>query len=506
MHRRSTAAASWEELIPSSFERTLYIQDLKIAIPAGSFILYRTGEKNKNGSNDAPEGCQLSREQQNQQELKSAVGRIIEVLDSVPDDLLALPQEPDVLLPVQYAKVNVFEDYSLISDKLFLNEAESSAALNGRRAWQRLVQLCTYKWIPSSDVVGLSFVFLEEDTTFVDECCGMFNAYLLKHRIDSSGQISSISRDLCPPFPSCLESFRRQWSVDHCHMIFNSIRQIRQDMQKSLCRVAQSQGDFTVKTTKLLLPNCSWFYIKSNLACRGINSIPAVRYTVPKSILSWGLTLHSCPYIGSFDVIRFDTKEKMDAFRQLFGMMAGFGVRKRRPRYMEGKSVLSINDVLNIISCRSLTEDNTNDNSNQSESVNYHCFKQLGMTDDGIDLAYDSSEGVLQIVLRYRKLIVTNTSLSSLVSVGVAKREEAAACSDSTQVVDMNEITPGMEFIDNEYIMQIQKVFTNELHAKRVYKIVDNDTTTTTMKVYSSEIVIYTDVTDVHQKIQQMLE
>lgn len=128
------------------------------------------------------------------------------------------------------------------------------------------------------------------------------------------------------------------------------------------------------------------------------------------------------------------------------------------------------------------------------------------MTDDGIDLAYDSSEGVLQIVLRYRKLIVTNTSLTSLVSVGVAKREEAAACSDSTQVVDMNEITPGMEFIDNEYIMQIQKVFTNELHAKRVYKIVDNDTTTTTMKVYSSEIVIYTDVTDVHQKIQQMLE
>ena len=133
------------------------------------------------------------------------------------------------------------------------------------------------------------------------------------------------------------------------------------------------------------------------------------------------------------------------------------------------------------------------------------------MTDDGYDLAYDSSEGVLQIVLvQYRKLIIRNSSWGSLVSVGVAKHSEAVTPrtskprrSDSSQVVDMSEITPGMEFIDDNYVMQIQNIFPHELLAMTVYKIVDNNTTmTATRKVNSSEIVIYIDISDVHQKIQ----
>ena len=450
------------------------------------------------------------------------VGRIINVVDSIEgidnpehfatisfaDDLAS--QQLDDNVPVQFLKVNVFSDHSVISDKLHLRQTESSQASkkNGDKTsttWQRLVQLSEYDWIPSSAVLGLSFVFPEGDGALLshafDDCRGMFNAYLLTHRMDSAGLISYIPPDSCPPFPSYLEEFRKLWSVDHSQMIFNSIRQIRQDMQRSLCRVAQSQGDFAMKTTKLLVPSCCWFYIKSSLASKGMHSVSPVRYTQPRSVLSWGLALRSCPYVGSLDVIRFDTKEKMNIFRQLFGIMAGVGIRKRRPKYCDGKALLSLNDVLNIISCPDA------DDSNDTPPDDHDTFKRFGTTGDGIDLAYDSSEGVLQIVLRYRKMVVTNTSMNSLSSLGVlaTTANNEAASLDSSSDAEI-EIVPGMEFVDSMYVMRIHQVFANEIHAKQAYKINDHAAKRTMKAVHSSEIVIYTDVVNVHRQIKKMLE
>ena len=547
MHHPAAAAVSWEELSPSSFKTTLYVPSLKISITPGSFILYSRPEMQQPSSAQAPPSRDANNEKglrtstlegQSGEELNkmsNCVGRIIKVVNSVeeidnfehfassaafPDDVASLLQQPaDV--SVQYVKVNVFRDQSVISNKVCLDQSALSQASNGKSTWQRLVQLCKYDWIPSSAVVGLAFVFPEADNVMLphtfDDCRGMYNAYLLKYRIDTEGHISCIPSDSCPPFPSCLKPFCKLWSVDHCQMIFNSIRQIRQDMQRSLCRVAQSQGDFSVKTTKIQLPSCSWFYIKSSLASEGIQSIPAVSYTQPKSVLTWGLTLYSCPQTGSLDVIRFDTKEKMDGFRRLFGIMSGFGVRKKRPRYRDGKSLLSLNDVLNVITCPSQEEnDSTNENRNSTECVDHGPFKRFGTTDDGIDLAYDASEGVLQIVLRYRKLVVTNMSIGALASVGVATcadgrgrssslQNPSSDCSTSSTFDCMIDIAPGMEFVDDMYVMRVQKVFSNEIHAKRVHKIVDQ-ATKRTMSVHSSEIVIYTDAEDVHLQIQKMLQ
>ena len=351
---------------------------------------------------------------------------------------------------------------------------------SGNSSWQRLIQLCEYCWIPSSAVVGLSFVFPDETDNVsmlshaFDDCRGMFKAYLLKHRKDSAGLISCIPPDSCPPFPSCLEDFRKQWSVDHCQLIFNSIYQICQDMQRNLCRVAQSQGDFSIKTTKLQVPNCCWFYIKSNLSIRGIHSVTPVRYTQPKSVLSWGLTLCSCPYIGILDVLRFDTREKIRVFRQVFGVMAGVGIRKRRPKYVDGTSLLSDNNVLNIIMCRDLNDLTIT----PADSTSSHeTFKRFGSTDDGIDLAYDSSQGLLQIVLRYRKMVVTNSSIHALSSLGVVLPNYSTSANhgtvtsldenSSTEDDEETEIVPGMEFVDGMYVMQVWQVYPHEVHAKQ---------------------------------------
>ena len=359
-----------------------------------------------------------------------------------------------------------------------------------------------YDWIPSTAVLGLAFVFPAANGKLVlhtpDDCQGMFNVFLLEHRIDDNGVISNIPPRGCPPFPCYIESFRQLWSIDYSQMIFSGIRQIRQNMQQSLCRVAQSQGDFSVKKTKLQLPNCCWDYIKNVLTSHDeICSVSAVTYCKPKAILSWGLTMHSSSYVGSLDVIRIDTREKLEVFRQLFGVMAGFGVRKRRPRYCEGKAVLSINDVLNVISPP------LNCATNASNACGFRLF---GVTGDGIDLAYHASDGVLQITLRYRKMVVTNSSLASLESVGVANNENLSGGSNSSILGD---IALGIQFMDDMYVMEVSNVLRNEVHAKQVYKVVHAHglERSRTIKLQSSaQTVIYTDSNYVAQQILKMIE
>ena len=104
------------------------------------------------------------------------------------------------------------------------------------------------------------------------DCHGMKNVFLLKFRISQDGNVSVIPKEMCPPFPSFIESFSKLWSLCYCELIFNSIHQIQHAMQHILCRVAQSQGDFAVKNVKLQFPSCCWFYIKSQMQAEGVQS------------------------------------------------------------------------------------------------------------------------------------------------------------------------------------------------------------------------------------------
>ena len=504
-------AASWEEVIPSSFKMTLYLPSLKISITAGSFILYERQRL------DGESGAHTK-----------SVGRIIKVVDSIegidnPECLAGLQASqqptPDNVL-VQYLKVNVFSDQSMISGKHYSRQLEtsqtSSTSADGNdetsNCWQRVAQLCQYDWISSSAVAGLAFVLPDAVSNSMmgsqhayDDCRGMFNVFLLKHQMDSTGHVSCIPTDSCPPFPCLLQGFSEQWSVDHCQIIFNSILQIRRDMHRSLCRIAQSQGDFAIKKTKLQVPSCSWFHIKSIAAFKGVDSVTPVRYTQPKAVLSWGLTLSSCPYVGSLDIIRFDTNEKMKIFRQLFGVMSGVGIRKRRPNYCDGRSVLSMNDVLNIIICRNVEADVANEAAQDGESHDNE-FKCFGTADDGIDHEYDSLLGVLQIVLRYRKMVVTHSSLNNLSSVGVIAHQARRTARDNALADQDFEIAPGMEFVDGIYVMQVRRVYANEIHAQRAYKIIVDATKRTMRSLQSTEIVVYTDVAHVQRQIEKMLD
>jgi hypothetical protein len=188
-------------------------------------------------------------------------------------------------------------------------------------------------------------------------------------------------------------------------------------------------------------------------------------------------------------VLRIDTKEKLRAFHAMLGTTARYGVRKKRPKYNDGKALLSMNDVINVVLCPSQGDLASEDDS----------FQRFGVTDDGIDLAYDHSEGMLQIVIQYCKVVITCESLQCVNGVGVT----ISASSSIPALTSPFTIIPGMEFIDNAYLMRVHEVTNNEVRAKKIYKVDDSRGPTT---VLESDVVIYTDIANVHSRIQQMLE
>jgi hypothetical protein len=80
-------------------------------------------------------------------------------------------------------------------------------------------------------------------------------------------------------------------------------------------------------------------------------------------------------------------------------------------------------------------------------------FQRFGVTEDGIDLSYDADESTEQVLLRYRKLIVTNNSLDSLAGVGVTSAKPGHDANESGSEALIHQIIPGMEFIDGFYVM-----------------------------------------------------
>lgn len=488
-------STNWESLIPTSYKLTAYIPSLKTSVTAGSFVRYYTGIEGDKDHESHTSTCR--------------VGRILEVvasLDMVPNGErhqlmnVAAPLPANIEIPIQYVKMNHFQDRRSLSECNFPSSLED----NQNAGWQSIVQTDILSWMPSNLIEGLAFIAFADDHDAFDDCKGMCHFYFAKYRIESgTGVVSLIPKHMCPPFAGQIDDFCTLWSVDFCQMAFHTIRHIRQEMQKILCRVAQSQGDFAAKNVKVYLPSCAWCFIKDSMASKGVHSLATVKFSRPRVSLSWGLSYCSHRQTGYLDILRFDTDKKMEVFRSLFGAMAGFGVRKKRPRYSDGRFPLSINDVINVVVCRCSAEQQGNGNT--STFLNDETFQRFGVTEDGIDLSYDANESTLQISLRYRKLVVTRDSLHLLESVGVvassgATKEPGHDADEPGDGALIHQIIPGMEFIDGDYILRIHEIRGSVIHAKRWYKIVD--TTGRTVRVHALEVMIYRDIEAVHRMIQ----
>jgi hypothetical protein len=237
------------------------------------------------------------------------------------------------------------------------------------------------------------------------------------------------------------------------------------------------------------------------MASGGVQCISDVDFCHPHGYLTWGLVYNSRRNVTHQEVLRFDTSWKLDVFQTVFGTMSGYGVRKKRPKYGDGPYPLVVNDVVNAIypTSSGSPDDHDTRGSNDRNSV----FKRFGVMEDGIDLIYGLTEGILQITLRYRKVIVSNETVPILACVGVrgseVSHEQSAV---NNRIAD---IVPGMEFIDDRHVMRVHEVHrSGQIHAIKAFKLL---ATGAAIKVlHPSEIVVYSNVDNVYNKILAMLE
>ena len=191
----------------------------------------------------------------------------------------------------------------------------------------------------------------------------------------------------------------------------------------------------------------------------------------------------------------------MKAFRDVFGCASGYGVRKKRPRYQEGKFLLNMNDVINVVCCY-----HDEEGSPQQQENSGVPFQRFSVMEDGIDLLYNEHEGILQLVVRYCRVVVTNDSIQSLASIGVGTCTSMVYGSDiTTSTTTTGAITPGMDFMDGDYLMHVTSVRDNVVNAQRKYKVVGNRSIAIDTCDCDNNIE-YTDVFDVRNRIQAMLE
>jgi hypothetical protein len=140
------------------------------------------------------------------------------------------------------------------------------------------------------------------------------------------------------------------------------------------------------------------------------------------------------------------------------------------------------------------TDDDGSDSTRLDQS-----FQRFGVTEDGIDLSYDASDGILQIVVRYRKVVVTDEWLRDLKNVGVSIPNHATR---TNPLLRADEIVPGMEFLYNMHVMRIVSFDGISIRAKKAYRVGSSTTTRAT----SDEVIVYTDIEDVQRRVQEMLE
>ena len=168
--------------------------------------------------------------------------------------------------------------------------------------------------------------------------------------------------------------------------------------------------------------------------------------------------------------------------------------------------MLNINDVINVVR---FPLDDEVDDGRQDQSAD-GIFQRYGVMEDGIDLVFDANDGVLQVVVRYQKMVVTKESMPFLTAVGVLFRGDdyefhpgnninSAATPDTSTC-----ISTGMEFMDRGYLMRVKAGANDVVYARRTYKLVGHRS----VRVYGCDndhIVTYTDIADINNRIQEML-
>jgi hypothetical protein len=179
-------------------------------------------------------------------------------------------------------------------------------------------------------------------------------------------------------------------------------------------------------------------------------------------VLSWRFAYQSVCHSKLLDVLHIDTHVKLTAFHELLGNIIRFGVHKKQPKVSNIKLVLRENDVINAV-CPSNDQQHAPAPTGAANDAQCWRLFRNGIQKDGIDFAYNEDAGILHVVVRYHKVVVNGavheTELACLKRVGVLIGGLSAGANEALSAPDAaDSIYPGMEFMDNNFVMRVVSV------------------------------------------------
>jgi hypothetical protein len=290
-----------------------------------------------------------------------------------------------------------------------------------------------YLEIQRGDITNISFVFSPsemERNGYVIQ--GVSNAYVCRYQADGNLKVYNYC------FPTDVPNY---CSLQSCYQerIWSSLEHIRAILHKGLNKMSEKQGVKYME--KCFFPHESWVYIKTQvnkaliilrekedpeeqdsddedrwLSVKNHCARMKIRRTGP------GLYRFSTWDESKTELLRFEVDEDLQVFRSIFNMHSMHGIRDRSPKIEEKSLKLSNNTALNVVMANS---------ERREKLAKYPC-------EDGIDLNYSTKWQVLEIRVRYTRMVyrasngLVTTQLPSYISgiLGAKRVADDAASSD----------------------------------------------------------------------------
>jgi hypothetical protein len=289
-----------------------------------------------------------------------------------------------------------------------------------------------YHDITCGDITNITYVFSPsemERNGYVIQ--GISNAYVCRYQADGNLKVYNYCFPTNVPNHSCLQSCYQE-------RIWSSLEHIRAILHKALNKMSEKQGVKYME--KCFFPHESWVYIKAQvnkalsvlqeetqdeydsdnedrwLDVKNHCARMKIRRTGP------GLYRFSTWDESQTELSRFETNEDLQIFRSIFNMHSMHGIRDRSPKIEEKSLKLSNNTALNVVMANS---------ERREKLAKYPC-------EDGIDLNYSTKWQVLEIRVRYTRVVyrasngLVTTQLPSYISgiLGAKRVADDAASSD----------------------------------------------------------------------------
>jgi hypothetical protein len=131
--------------------------------------------------------------------------------------------------------------------------------------------------------------------------------------------------------------------------IWTGLNLVQETLRMKMSSYSEKQGTFCRAMDKVVLSTDCFCYITRRLSSLIIDfSLFAGKKKLPKQVVTLGMRTTTVRVERAMQQATLYTEESLEAFSLIFGACSLYGIRHRRPRMNDSRS-LSMNDIINVI-------------------------------------------------------------------------------------------------------------------------------------------------------------